>query len=266
MPRLAIDDSYKEAPVACLEDSKGGLNRRLAGSAGLDEHPQDFTFLLNSANAGNSDAQPLAEDAVSSRATWQPNANAPEFIPTLSMQCPLMAMVVPGTQTPSRGVAHLQAGSMGDRITDVNNHTLKSQIVEPNSTPEKGREPSPAGGRRRGGGKRRRPSAVQAIVRKEGPAQKRTKSEDREESRNARMDSIALATPVSMPNQEATEEDWQRRAEMRQKAIVIVKISPSTDGIRRRGATRMHLRHIRLPILRLQIRWTEGSASAGGST
>lgn len=205
-PQLVVDDSYREAPVACLEDSKGDLNRRLARSANFEEQPQDFTFLLKTAGGvamdNESSAEELrAKDVAPPQTTWQPNVNAPEFIPTWSVQCPLVGFVS-GVHTPSR---------CGTQST-----------LEPNSTPEKGREPSPAGsGRRRGGGgKRRRASAAQ------GPAQKRTKSEDREGDHKVSFAAPTPMAPMSMPSQEATEEDWQRRAEMRQKAIDIVKKFP----------------------------------------
>merc|ERR1719330_1004068 len=119
------------------------------------------------------------------------------------MQCSIMGVVVAGAHTPSRG-----------------SHT-QSRSTKPIITPEKGREPSPGGsGRRRGGGKRRRASTAQ------GPAQKRTKSEDREDAKVGLRAPLPAAPPVSMPSQDATEEDWQRRGEMRQKAIDIIKKFP----------------------------------------
>lgn len=128
-------------------------------------------------------------------AAWQPNLNAPEFIPTLTMQCPIV------------GICHMSASGA-------------TQSAEPSFfTPEKCREPSPsAGGRRRHGGKKRRTSSMQDLA-SAAPSQKRTKSEERECSQRAQL-------RVSVPCEEATEEDWQRRAEMRQKAIDIVKKFP----------------------------------------
>merc|ERR1719330_585407 len=119
------------------------------------------------------------------------------------MQCSIMGVVVAGAHTPSRG-----------------SHT-QSRSTKPIITPEKGREPSPGGsGRRRGGGKRRRAITAQ------GPALKRTKSEDREDVNVSLRAPVPMAPPVSMPNPDATEEDWQRRGGLRQKQINAVKQFP----------------------------------------
>lgn len=177
-----VDDSYREAPVSCLEDSRGGLNERLTGAAGLGEQPRDFTFFFQGANGGAREPPPLQEEtpskdrSLSRPASWRPNVNAPEFIPTLTMQCPFI------------GICHTVSGTaFADSST---------------FTPEKGRAPSPTSraGRSRHSAKKRRTSTAQAAPR--------------------------TPRPVSMPSEDATEEDWQRRAEMRQKAIDMVKKFP----------------------------------------
>ncbi|CAJ1379595.1 unnamed protein product [Effrenium voratum] len=62
----ALDDaSYRDDPLATLEDSKSGLNATLAKSR---VGPQDFSFMLSGKN----------EDR-----RWMPNVSAAEFIPCM---------------------------------------------------------------------------------------------------------------------------------------------------------------------------------------
>merc|ERR1719422_663663 len=134
-----VDDSYREAPLAALENSCDSLNRGVADLAG----PKAFKFPFQASD----DTENTPSSNISSpKSTWRPNLNAPEFIPTMSMACPLV------------GVCHM--------------------APEDVSTPEKGVEPLLGSGaeRRRKGiaGRKRQPPALQV------PAKKRTKSEERQ--------------------------------------------------------------------------------------
>lgn len=216
-PAVAVDDSYWEAPLTALEDSKDGLNLQLAGCVHLRTAPQDFTFLIGSEasersrrssdHSRHSSAQ--FEDGASSTAStsapWQPNVHAPEFIPTLSMSCPLV---------------------------EIRPFVTRQPTVLETPTPEKGRAPSVGPGgekRKRGGGRKRRPSSLPA------PSQKRTKSEEREEEEELAAQLEAKPHELVKPQPEvqhvtalpeASEDDWLRREEMRQKSVDTVKKFP----------------------------------------
>jgi len=75
-----FDDSYSEAPLPGLENSKDGLNKRLKGAVDLvGSGPTDFAFLLEKSGVG--------KDGV-----WRLNSAAQEFIPTLTFSCPLVGI------------------------------------------------------------------------------------------------------------------------------------------------------------------------------
>lgn len=201
-----VDDSYREAPLASLENSCDTLNRGVKNLAG----PKAFKFPFqasthedaeNMANRGAADVagpktlasssqalspsgtqNPPSSGTPSPKSTWQPNLNAPEFIPTLSMACPVVCVCIP----------------------------------EDAGTPEKRAEPLQGlgGDRRRRGlmGRKRQPPALRV------PANKRTKSEERQSS------SSALPGQSQMPP--ASEQEWQHRIIMRKKAISVGKETP----------------------------------------
>lgn len=94
-PLSMVDDaSYREKPVPELEDSRDGLNKQLRSTNTLctqaapsaSSQPLDFSFLM----------MPKRHDATATPRTssseWQPKNQTPEFIPTLSMTCPLVGM------------------------------------------------------------------------------------------------------------------------------------------------------------------------------
>lgn len=197
---FSIDDSYREAPVPSLEDSRSGLNRRLAGcSAGLgEERPQDFTFLLERPRATSEETRASTTESPA----WRPNVHAPEFIPTLSMSCPLVGLI---------------AGSPNMEALECRGPS--EAAVAPFTTPEKSRAPSPGPSgerRRRRGGKRR--SLLQE------PLQKRSRSAENENSGSQAVVQGEQVHHDALP--EATEEDWQRRGEVRRKAVETIKQFP----------------------------------------
>mmetsp|Transcript_80636 Transcript_80636/g.228425 ORF Transcript_80636/g.228425 Transcript_80636/m.228425 type:complete len:334 (+) Transcript_80636:50-1051(+) len=202
-----VDDSYREAPLASLENSCDALNRGVADLAG----PKAFKFPFqaptqegaeSTASRGAADAaQPktLASSSQalslsgtlsrpspstpSPRSTWQPNPNAPDFIPILSTEYRVVCVCISGDAgTPDKGAEPLQ-GFGGDR----------------------GRRGSAAG-------RKRQPPALKV------PALKRTKSEER------RPPSSALPGQSQMPP--ASEEEWQHRITMRKKAVSVGKETP----------------------------------------
>ncbi|CAK0844428.1 unnamed protein product [Prorocentrum cordatum] len=77
------DDSYREGPLASLEDSRGGLNAKLRDAVGVDGSlPLDFDFLT-----GRSPSRPSqgpeacgsgGDAATPPRSAWRPNLHAPE--------------------------------------------------------------------------------------------------------------------------------------------------------------------------------------------
>jgi len=100
-PTWSVEDSYREAPLAALEDSRSGLNKRLASEAGLDDGPTDFGFLGSEqalrerspsaprilgqwSNLEVCDLSPARPSTTSSGL----NADAEEFIPTFSACSP----------------------------------------------------------------------------------------------------------------------------------------------------------------------------------
>jgi len=191
----SVDDSYREPPLAALEDSRSGLNRRLAGSAGLGEAmPQDFAFLLSSSTRASPDASEDVGSSASSTA-WRPNVHAPEFIPTLSC--------------PSVGICHIGGTCMEPAAALLR----RSSQAGPFTTPEKScraSSPGPSAERKRkGGGKRRRRSSDM-----QDPFEKRSRSAEKEQ---------ALAPPA-LPD--ASEDDWRRREEVRKKAVDMIKKFP----------------------------------------
>eukprot|EP00442_Polarella_glacialis_P003722 CAMPEP_0115161048 /NCGR_PEP_ID=MMETSP0227-20121206/71135_1 /TAXON_ID=89957 /ORGANISM="Polarella glacialis, Strain CCMP 1383" /LENGTH=308 /DNA_ID=CAMNT_0002572995 /DNA_START=95 /DNA_END=1021 /DNA_ORIENTATION=- len=192
-PLAAEDSSYQEAPLTSLEDSKTGLNLLMARKV-LENGPKDFTFLLR--------GQCISQD---SEPAFKLNADAPEFIPTLSMSCPLI------------GVCELDSQAQPSAEPDAN--PVRSSLAKDSSghehcfegffSPEQSFAPSPFcreaqdhSARRRGCSRKRRPATLQL----QAPSQKRTKSEERQVT-------------------EATEEVWEHRAEMRAKGVAMGKTS-----------------------------------------
>jgi len=208
------------------------LNKRFCWSAGLgdslqpplQELPKDFSAVQQSTRG----SPELAHGSA-----WQPNLNAPEFIPTLSMQCPVI-WSLPSVQPP------VQAQPTFPPQMASSFPTQPSIFTPPVTTPVKGRPPSPSGansGKKKAGRKRLSSGCMQ-----EPP--KRTRSEEREDigrpTVNAFAEAMRNGTPTTFPIpeaaprtppsgrpcEEATEEDWQRRIEMRKKAVDIVKKYP----------------------------------------
>lgn len=222
-PLQAIDDSYREAPLDAVEDSRLGLKGKLNSAAHLGPEPKDFAFLFSEVDSSRlrgktDDENSNVEDSLRT-GQWRPNAQAPEFIPTLTMTCPLVPHpAVPcflqGVATPCRSplTSHAPSdhGAQDDEVVgfgDVqtpNRKPIDRQRKEASST------------------RKRRPSSFQV------PIEKRAKSEERQ------VASTTSATPTStrisqeaqgqqMP--EASEEEWQRRIHTRTNSIELEKQS-----------------------------------------
>jgi len=262
-PTPLYDDSYSEAPMPGLENSKDGLNKRLKAAADLsDRGPKDFAFLTKKAHVG--------KDVV-----WQFNATAPEFIPTLTFTCPLVGIchVLPKDQksekaetddaeacttagntpatifstiSPSLG-ARSRGNSLEDWDLDGGPRTMSSPIFEAasfaadgmlakprsfsivsSSSPVFAALPSPQLK------KRCKPSTIQV------PPRKRIKSEERRELLVPGLKPEAHPAEQEKEEEqqqhcdgvvpEASEEDWHRREEARQKCVQIGK---DTDEYRK---------------------------------
>lgn len=212
---LTADDSYREAPVAALEDSRSGLNLRVAGlarphhEARQDElaagAPKDFNFLFERL------CPPASDAAMEDRSNL--NADAPEFIPTLSHDCPVIGFCeIPencasvssapgGLQSPRssrpRGIS--SADSVFECATPTKNNT-RSFSNQPQSSTKKN-----------GGTRKRHGSASMAL---KAPEVKRTRSEERESDKKTRSHRKAH---MEMP--ELTQEEWENRRATRQRAI-----------------------------------------------
>jgi len=222
------EDSYREAPLASLEDSRKGLNSQLSSS---NVGPKDFTFLLESCE----------EDKAS--LSWRPNLEAPEFIPTLSMACPLVGIChAEEVGNPSPCDDDNLSTASTSRSTPAKNKRGPATISEFGTTPEKtlqaqsGILSTPTNGKNR----KRRPPTLQL----QDFGLKRTKSEERKEerkvvspahstgssttrrasSRQRHFSSFSETSSCqSEATTEATEEDLQHRAEVRSKAIAVGK-------------------------------------------
>lgn len=199
-PTADVDDSYRGLPVASMENSREGLNRKLASAAKFDStEPSDFAFLFqNAAKVANETCEEVLASTPSRK--WQPNAAAPEFIPTLTMPCPLIS-VLSSTLSGIESASHSKFIGQGDF-----------------STPQKCAGESR---RRTGPSRKRRPSSLQE------PSDKRTKSEERQEPEAPR------AGQNEMP--EVSEAEWQHRIHMRQQAIDIGKKTPEYAAAKLRG-------------------------------
>lgn len=231
------DDSYREKPLASLEDSRDGLNVQLRLGADLGSGaPLDFNFLVGRSPAGPSQHLWQAEEShelnisTPPRTTWQPNLNAPEFIPTTSMECVLLGQQAAAAASSSRtpfgesGACAPVKPASSDATTPEK--TFPGTI--PGSCAGEGRR------QRSGAAKKRRPPALQA------PSEKRTKSEERETPAGAERRQRAAAharakaapparatpPPVAVPLPEASEEEWQHRIAMRRKAVAVGKDTP----------------------------------------
>lgn len=234
--RLAMlphaDDSYREAPVQALEDSRASLNVSLASLG--SSAPKDFSFLLQH--------HPVAADDGSCEEGCSPlNPDAPEFIPTLSHECPVVAFYesIPEHSTIPVSLGNLTEHSVASAELRPHRRRLGSSASSSDSvcaaspashcssftrcssnfqefecwTPTKARMGSTpqSSSKVSGAGKRRRRAGTAGS---KAPAMKRTKSLER------RPDAKAIEMP------EQTEEDWERRCATRQRAIAVGKASP----------------------------------------
>lgn len=246
---LAVDDSYREAPLTALEDSRTGLNLRLASLAAPHTEarqneatvgaPTDFDFLFRRLGASAEEV----DDASSSPL----NAAAPEFIPTLSHDCPIIGLAYPceaipehSTVAPSLGDAVeavprsprrrlVSSASSGDSVC-AGTPTSQGSCFTPCSsafqdlefgTPIRDSSRSldvPFVGMQSGKKKKSQCGAAKAKKRRaaaasalKSPAMKRTKSEERREA----------PKPMEMP--ELSEDTWEHRCDVRQRCIAIGK-------------------------------------------
>lgn len=211
---LAVDDSYQEAPLASLEDSKSGLNLDFA-TRRLESGPKDFDFLMK--------AKKTQENADDS---WTPNLEAPEFIPAFTVVCPLVEACLLAHEAPHLTVFEVPSPSKGRRVAHSS--------LEANLTPEKTIDfsrpfadaMSSSGGRP---DRKRRPPPLFQI---QAPSQKTTKRQERQVAAFAvrqRLQSDAMSESCSVVHSEATEateEEWEHRAEMRAKSIALCKQAP----------------------------------------
>lgn len=192
MSAPTLDDSYREAPLQFLEDSREGLNKLLAGAADLEAESvqHDFGFLIR----GASSRQSSKEDSMP---TWQPNVHAPEFIPTLGSACPVMNIY--------GAIREVPRPLSSPRLTDASagSPSSKSEALQ---TPEK-----VAAAAQLFRKKKQRPPAIQE------PAQKRTRSEERQQP---------SLSPGNHAMPEVSEDVWHHRLEVREKALVLGKDTP----------------------------------------
>jgi hypothetical protein len=195
-----LDDSYREAPLQLLEDSRGGLNKQLAAAADLEAGSLDFAFLLRRIPRPAVAAAPGDEASEDPLPAWQPNVHAPEFIPTLGMTCPVVNVCCTGPAEAAPGRWMAPAGGAPDGSPTK----LDTQAME---TPEKGTEAA------RSFRKKKRPPTLQE------PEKKRTRSEERQQQQ-------PLPSPGHHPMPEASEDVWMHRKEIREKAIALGKDSP----------------------------------------
>lgn len=248
----AADDSYREAPVAGLEDSREGLNLRLATLAashavGCDT-PKDFEFLFQRVQAPRAASLERADEDLSRDDCASLNADAPEFIPTLTHACPVVGFcqAIPeystvklslgdlaegtaasvGLRSPRRWMASSTSSSDSVGANSINGDSstrcsLTSQelvdldLRTPTKSDSNPRKQSPPSRSKTSGAAKKRRAALKVLrcgdlSVLQSPAAKRTKSQEN------RVDS---GTEMLEPS----EEDWQRRCATRQRAIVFGK-------------------------------------------
>mmetsp|Transcript_73953 Transcript_73953/g.130631 ORF Transcript_73953/g.130631 Transcript_73953/m.130631 type:complete len:328 (+) Transcript_73953:85-1068(+) len=241
LAQLLDDTSYREAPLASLEDSRKGLNLQLSSS---EVGPKDFTFLLESQAAREE------PDSKVSLAAWTPNLEAPEFIPTLSMACPLVGVCLAEEVGKPSLCDELQENQSECSATVSTASTFSAAY---RSTPAKMRRGSTSNSDEmgitpektlqvqteihtpsRGKNRKRRPATLQL----QDLGKKRTKSEERKAALVSPVNSCSslgtmrgrnfsglsdTSSCVQSEATEATEEEWEHRAEMRSKAISLGK-------------------------------------------
>jgi len=219
------DNSYSQAPVSGLENSKEGLNQRLLLGTKLPAaEPKDFAFLFDGgvskqeapseAGTESGGTSHIGNDFTASEARtdkecpWNPSVAATEFLPTLSMACPIVGMcqIIPeeGELKPSFAAA----GQLDcDVAKTVCSSTVASSSCSGCSSPPSCSVDSP----------RSRLSTVDLGMPCHQQALKK-----RRRTRGAKH----VDHQVETPSEVATEEDWEHRAEMRKKAVRIRKDTP----------------------------------------
>lgn len=224
LPR-AVDDSYREAPLAALDDSHSGLNLGMASltvphsearqGGLLAGAPKDFNFLFERFRASSAVSDISMEDRS------QLNVDAPEFIPTLSHDCPVVGFCeVPENAT---SISAASAGPKSPRSSNSRPRGASScDPVFECATPTKGNTRSgsfnsnmsapPSSTKKHGAARKRHAAATMGL---KVPAVKRTRSEERHEGGKARME---------MP--ELTQEEWENRRATRFRAIEFGKATP----------------------------------------
>lgn len=260
----AMDDSYREAPVATLEDSRSGLNLRLSRAASLfpdveghdqapedtDFAPSDFEFLFRVLEPQTA-ACKVSEDydfepVLRVREDSSPlNANAPEFIPTLSHGCPLIGFcqMIPEDVSAANSIGDLTERSAANKWPRTPGRRRRRAATSSTcsvgaETPSSQRSSTPRAEKEFGFEKPSRCSAgsspqLQAAAAQSGtkkqaarkrrvresalksPAMKRTRSEEREEAPKGHTE---------MP--ELSQEDWEHRCATRQRAIAFGTATP----------------------------------------
>jgi len=204
--------------VAALEDSRSGLNLRIArlgvpqspvfqGEL-VSEAPKDFNFLFDRLRPPTAD--PDCQDWECSRL----NVDAPEFIPTLSHDCPVIGFCempengpcvsAPSTEPGSTRSSRPRGASSSDSVSCA--------------TPTKGNNRSSCnvdGPAPLSSSKKNRPARKRHASGLKAPAVKRTRSEERQDNGKARME---------MP--ELTQEEWENRRATRERAIAFGKATP----------------------------------------
>lgn len=222
---LPMDDSYREAPVEALEDSHSDLNLRIAGLAAphsescqaelLAGAPRDFSFLV--------DILGLPRDCAES-STKEPslfNVDAPEFIPTLSHECPLVGFC----EVPENNACISAASEEPQSPERVQPCAVSSDdLVFDCATPRKGNARSsfdssvaqPQWSTKKTGAARKR-HAIASLGAK-APDVKRSRSEERQQRQELRKGK------TEMP--ELSPEDLETRRASRERSIAFGKTTP----------------------------------------
>lgn len=208
-PAPVEDDSYREAPVPALQDANADLNLRVSRLASSPEStssaPKDFSFLFERMSS-HSTAAPdsSSEESRSQHDSSVLNAQALEFVPTLSHHCPLVGIYDgPSQAAPFSTLAESPRNAPAAEVFHCATPTKKTARGQENRLPG-----VPQSGKKTGAARKRKPvAAMDASV-------KRSRSPER------------CMTKPKMEIPDMSPEDWVARCVKRQRAIAIAMATP----------------------------------------
>jgi len=182
-----LENSY-DAPALGVENSKDGLNGRLAESMHLKSAPKDFSFLLNNIVEKVDNDAPNAASEVARVADDSSNSSAYR----------------PFSSSAQNAFAQFSLAELLPQDPGHAGSTPNSSAVE---------EPAPS--EQASAGSKRSKRGKRALSQIQAPAMKRTRDES----------ASSTDTRATVPIPEASEEEWHHRIAKRDRAIATIKSS-----------------------------------------